>query len=155
MLNFHEILDYIEEHLKSEIEIKELAEMSHYSLFHFYKLFQAVTGLPVKQYIIRRWLIHALYAIQTGEEITATAFTYGFETYSGVFRAFSKEYGMSPSNYLKKNRALKPYKINMEQDRYKFMNQKQLKKLLSHWDLLIETVQPAIYPNTGDASEFV
>ena len=35
------------------------------------------------------------------------------------------------------------------------MNQKQLKKLLSHWDLLIETVQPAIYPNTGDASEFV
>ena len=32
-------LDYIEEHLKSEIEIKELAEMSHYSLFHFYKLF--------------------------------------------------------------------------------------------------------------------
>lgn len=155
MNHFQNILDYIEESLTSTIEIKELAEMSHYSLFHFYKLFQAVTGLPIKQYIIRRRLIHALYAIQKGHEITATAFEYGFDSYSGFFRAFSKEYGMSPSNYLKSNSAMKPYKIQMDKERYKFMNQNQLRKLLSNWDFPIETIQAAIYPNTGNISEFV
>lgn len=155
MNNFQNILDYIEDNLKTKIEITELAEMSHYSLFHFYKLFQAITGLPIKQYIIRRRLIHALYVIQKGSEITAVALDYGFDSYSGFFRAFSKEYGLSPSNYLKKNKAMKPYKINMDKERYKFMNQNQLKKLLANWNLTIDTVQAAIYPNTGNISEFV
>lgn len=155
MNNFQHILDYIEDNLKTNIKIKELAEMSHYSLFHFYKLFQSVTGLPIKQYIIRRRLIHALYAIQNGSEITEAAFDYGFDSYSGFFRAFSKEYGMSPSNYLKKNTAMKPYKIQMDKERYKFMNQNQLKKLLANWAIPVETIQAAIYPNTGNISEFV
>ena len=41
-------MDYMEEHLKSEILIEELSEMAGYSEYHFCRLFQMVTGLSVK-----------------------------------------------------------------------------------------------------------
>ena len=40
-------LDYIEDNLQAEITAAELADMAHISLFHYYRLFQQATGLPV------------------------------------------------------------------------------------------------------------
>ena len=50
-------LDYIEENLQAEITAAELADMAGFSLFHYYRLFQQATGLPVMQYILRRRLL--------------------------------------------------------------------------------------------------
>ena len=44
-------LDYIEDNLQAEITAAELADMAYLSLFHYYRLFQQATGLPVMQYI--------------------------------------------------------------------------------------------------------
>ena len=46
-------LDYIEENLQTEITAAELAAQAGFSLFHYYRLFQQATGLPVMQYILR------------------------------------------------------------------------------------------------------
>ena len=40
-------LDYIEENLQTEITAAELAAQAGFSLFHYYRLFQQATGLPV------------------------------------------------------------------------------------------------------------
>lgn len=40
-------LDYIEENLRSEITAVELAKTAGFSLFHYYRLFQQATGMPV------------------------------------------------------------------------------------------------------------
>ena len=40
-------LDYIEDNLRTEIAATELADMAGFSLFHYYRLFQQATGLPV------------------------------------------------------------------------------------------------------------
>ena len=47
-------LDHIEENLKTELTAAELAQKAGFSLFHYYRLFQQATGLPVMQYILRR-----------------------------------------------------------------------------------------------------
>ena len=47
-------VDYIEDHLKTEITAKELSDMAGYSLFHFYRVFQKTVGMPVMQFIVRR-----------------------------------------------------------------------------------------------------
>ena len=47
-------LDYIEDNLRAEITAQELADLAGFSLFHYYRLFQQATGLPVMQYILRR-----------------------------------------------------------------------------------------------------
>ena len=40
------------------IMVSELADQAGFSLFHYYRLFQQSTGLPVMQYILRRRLLH-------------------------------------------------------------------------------------------------
>ena len=59
-------LDYIEENLQTEITAAELAAQAGFSLFHYYRLFQQATGLPVMQYIQRRRLLHGVYAMKQG-----------------------------------------------------------------------------------------
>lgn len=41
------IIDYIEDNLTTDLTPHDLANMSGYSLFYFYRLFQQATGLPI------------------------------------------------------------------------------------------------------------
>ena len=92
-------LDYIEDNLQAEITAAELAQMVHVSEFHYYRLFQKATGVPVMQYILRRRLLHGIYAMQQGSSKIDVALAYGFDTYAGFYRAFSREFGTTPYQY--------------------------------------------------------
>lgn len=92
-------LDYIEENLRTEITAAELAEMAHISLFHYYRLFQQATGMPVMQYILRRRLLHGVYAMKQGSGKIGAALLYGFDTYAGFYKAFCREFGATPSAF--------------------------------------------------------
>ena len=94
-------LDYIEENLQTEVTAAELAEMAHISLFHYYRQFQQATGLPVMQYILRRRLLHGVYAMKQGSSKIDAALLYGFDTYAGFYKAFCREFGSTPSEFLK------------------------------------------------------
>ena len=75
-------IDYIEENLKTEITAAELADRAGFSIFHFYRLFQAETGMPVMQYILKRRLLNAIYEIAQGRKKIDVAQEYGFDTYA-------------------------------------------------------------------------
>ena len=79
-------LDYIEGNLQTEVSAAVLADMAGFSLFHYYRLFQQATGLPVMQYIQRRRLLHGVYAMKQGVSKTDAALTFGFDTYAGFTR---------------------------------------------------------------------
>ena len=94
-------IDYIETHIKTEITAAELAEIAGYSLFHFYRLFHVLTGFPVMQYILRRRLLHAVYSVQCGNNTgIQAALEYGFETYAGFYKAFVREFGCTPKEFI-------------------------------------------------------
>ena len=95
-------LDYIEDHLKAHVDSTELADRAGYSLFHYYRLFQLAVGMPVMQYILRRRLIHAIYEIRCGRKRIDVILEYGFDTYSGFYKAFRREFDCTPSVFLKK-----------------------------------------------------
>ena len=59
-------IDYIEDNLKSEITISEVAEVASFSVYHFYRLFSSYVGIPVSDYITKRRLQHGIYNIQLG-----------------------------------------------------------------------------------------
>ena len=81
-------LDYIEDNLQAQITAAELAEQAGFSLFHYYRLFQQATGLPVMQYILRRRLLHGVYAMKQGSSKIDAALRFGFDTYAGFYKAF-------------------------------------------------------------------
>ena len=146
-------LDYIEENLKTEITAGELADMAGFSLFHYYRLFQQATGLPVMQYILRRRLLHGVYAMKLGLSKTDAALLYGFDTYPGFYKAFCREFGATPSAFLKSCRAKRPYRIDITKEEHMTVTHKKISRILEHWGLVEETVTDIYYEGTGSKNE--
>ncbi|NGZ75376.1 AraC family transcriptional regulator [Saccharibacillus alkalitolerans] len=92
-------LDHIEDHLKERLTAEELASLAGFSLYHFYKVFQSRTGLPVMEYIRRRRLAYAAADLTSGRTLLEIALDYGFETHAGFTKAFRKTYGLTPEQY--------------------------------------------------------
>lgn len=145
-------IDYIEENLKSEISAQELADQANFSLFHYYRLFQMAVGMPVMQYITRRKLLYAIYEISCGSKIIDTAMNYGFDTYAGFYKAFKREFGYSPKQFLKNKKLNKPYKINLLQEEHIMITHKKLGEILTNWNLQNETIRDIFY-ESGERNE--
>ena len=146
-------LDYIEDNLQTEITAGELAEMAGFSLFHYYRLFQQATGLPVMQYILRRRLLHGVYAMQQGLSKTDAALAFGFDTYAGFYKAFCREFGATPSDFLKSSRAKRPYRIDITKEEHMTVTHKKAAQILQNWNLSQETITDIYYEGTGTKND--
>ncbi len=146
-------LDYIEENLKTEITAAELAEMAGFSLFYYYRLFQQATGMPVMQYILRRRLLHGIYAIKEGSTKIDAALWYGFDTYAGFYKAFCREFGATPSAFLKSCRAKRPYRIDLTKEEHMTVTHKKAAQILQAWNLDSETITDIYYDGTGNKND--
>lgn len=146
-------IDYVEENLKTEITVEELSQMAGYSLFHYYKVFQSVVGMPVMQYITRRRLLNAIYEIGCGSKMIDVAIVYGFDTHAGFYKAFKREFHISPSQFLKNHRVKKPYRINLFRENEFMITQKKVKETLKNWDFENEKVTDIYYEGTDHRSE--
>ena len=146
-------LDYIEDNLQTEITAAELAEMAGFSLFHYYRLFQQATGMPVMQYILRRRLLHGIYAIKEGSTKIDAALLYGFDTYAGFYKAFCREFGSTPSDFLKSCRAKRPYRIDLTKEEHMTVTHKKAAQILQAWNLGSETITDIYYDGTGNKND--
>lgn len=143
-------MDYIEDHLKTDIDAAELADRAGFSVFHFYRLFQAAVGYPVMQYILRRRLLHTAYAMRCGSKGIDAALEYGFETYAGFYKAFLREFGCTPQEFIKNRRAKRPIKPNLSQEAVMTVTHKKVAGILRHWNLENEPITDIYYDGTGE-----
>lgn len=134
-----ESIAYMEAHLKAEISPAELAERAGYSLWHFTRLFAGATGQSPAQYMLRRRLDHALAEIAAGQHAIDVVLAYGFETYSGFYRAFVKLYGCSPRKYLRiyGGHTLQQTEVTMKQ-----YTKRELQRVLAHWGMEKQDIGP-------------
>ena len=146
-------LDYIEENLQTEITAAELAAQAGFSLFHYYRLFQQATGLPVMQYILRRRLLHGVYAMKQGKTKIDAALLYGFDTYPGFYKAFCREFGSTPSAFLQSSRVKRPYRIDITKEEHMTVTHKKVSQILKNWNLESETVTDIYYECTGNKND--
>ena len=146
-------LDYIEVNLQTEISAAELAEMAGFSLFHYYRLFQKATGMPVMQYILRRRLLYGVYAMKQGRTKIDAALLYGFDTYAGFYKAFCREFGSTPSAFLKFCRAKRPYRVDLTKEEHMTITHKKAAQILKYWNLEGKTINDIYYDGTGNKNE--
>ena len=96
---FEKVIDYINEHLEEDLSLERLAKMFFANKYHIAHLFKEKYGMPLHQYVIKRRLALCKDALLNNEEITEICLLCGFSDYSSFYRAFKKEYGLSPKQY--------------------------------------------------------
>lgn len=95
---FNAALSYIETHLDGVIESKEISRITLYSVYQFQKIFTAMSGIPLSEYIRNRRLDRAVFDLQnTDETVGAIALKYGYDSPTAFNRAFQRLHGIAPS----------------------------------------------------------
>ena len=142
-------LDYIEDNLKSELSIAELADLAGYSLYHYERIFKRLVGISIARYIKRRRLLHAAFDIASGSKIIDTAYLYGFDTNAGFYKAFVREFGEAPTEYVLAHTVKRPYRIKLIQEEHILITHEKIKSVLEQWNLSGETVSDFYDANSG------
>lgn len=94
--------DYIEENLDKEMTLTDMAKVSLFSPWYTYRLFRESLGISMAEYIRKLRLSKAALRIRDeGCRIIDVAFELGFGSVDGFTRAFHKEFGCNPSDYVR------------------------------------------------------
>ena len=95
---FQKSIDYIEENLTDELEIDEIAARAALSPFYYQRIFGALCGMTVGEYIrSRRMTLAATELLGTGMKVIDVAVKYGYDSPDSFAKAFQKYHGIKPS----------------------------------------------------------
>ncbi len=95
------ILAYIEENLSEKITLQDVANRFWVSQSTVAHLFTKKMGISFYKYVIQRRLTEAKNLILENMCIEKVCTQVGFNDYSAFYRAFRKEYGISPQQFQK------------------------------------------------------
>lgn len=91
-------VQYIEKNLKSEIDVLKVSGEVCYSLYHFIRLFQSITGFSPGNYIQQRRLSEAVNELRTTDKkIADIAYDFQFGSPESFTRAFRRQFHINPS----------------------------------------------------------
>jgi len=94
-------IDHVVKHVDAPLRLEDVAAVAHVSPFHFHRLFKAVVGETLAQFVKRRRLERALYLLShtPGRSLTDVALQCGFSSSSDFSRSFKQYFGVPPSAF--------------------------------------------------------
>lgn len=95
------VVDYIEKNYDKELSLQLLAETANFSRFHFHRIFAALVGETLNQFIqrIRIEKAASMLIANLKKSITEIAFDCGFSGSAAFARSFKEYFGMSASEW--------------------------------------------------------
>jgi len=109
-MKMNQALNYIEVNLSSEIKLEVAAQIAGCSAWEFQRMFSFVTHTSLGEYIRARRLSCAAVELQTSDrKIIDIALDYGYDSPAAFSRAFSRQFGVSPSSARGNGVKLEPY----------------------------------------------
>lgn len=111
----YSVIEFINNHLADDMDLEMLAGISHFSVYHFHRIFKAFAGEPLGAFITRMRVETAArllrYSDMPIEEIT---YKVGYDVPSSLSKVFKQYYAITPTDYRnhKKYTIMKPFKMN-------------------------------------------
>jgi AraC-like DNA-binding protein len=96
---YDQLTAYIEEHMDEDLSLDTLAKHFFVSKYHIAHIFKDNIGISIHQYITKKRLSLCKDAISGKMNITDAYQKFGFGDYSSFYRAFKKEFGISPKDF--------------------------------------------------------
>lgn len=88
---------FTEDNLHEPLNVGAMADVAHYSLYHFCRVFSRHTGLSPYTYLVRRRLTLASeQVIASDQRIVRIAHEFGFDSHEGFSRAFARLFSITP-----------------------------------------------------------
>ena len=87
--------------LDKKISVSDIASEVGLSVSRLSHLFKEKTGISLLKFLNKKRLTRAKDLLKNGYSITNTANKCGYQDYTSFIRAFTKEYGISPTQYIK------------------------------------------------------
>lgn len=96
------VIEYIEDHLKEDLSLAELAGVAGISASHFNSLFRQSVGLPAHRYVLRRRVDRAFELLAFGQvRLSDVARQSGFADQSHMARCMRKVLGTTPAEVVR------------------------------------------------------
>jgi AraC family transcriptional regulator len=103
------LLVMIDSDLSADLSLETLARKGGFSPYHFHRIFHAIVGEPVKEYVRRLRLERASHELLFGARpIIEVALDAGYQTHESFTRAFRAARGSSPSEYRRRGKRATP-----------------------------------------------
>lgn len=92
-------LKYIADNLNQNVSLDDIASASHFSPFHFHRIFHGIVGETVNDYVSRKKMERAagILICQPEMKVTDVALSGGFSSSANFSKAFKLYFGVSPS----------------------------------------------------------
>ena len=108
MHQFNQTINYLEQQLTGEVDMKKFQQLSGYSYPLFSRLFSILADITLAEYLRNRRLSEAVMDLrESSEKVIDIAMKYGYESADAFSAAFKKFHGATPSEV----RNGKPYRV--------------------------------------------
>ncbi len=97
------LCDYINNHLGQDLSLETLAAFFYVNKYHIAHIFKDNMGISLHQYILKKRLQASKNGILSGTPFNQIIYQYGFHDYTSFYRAFKKEFGLSPTEFKEQN----------------------------------------------------
>ncbi|NII68753.1 GyrI-like domain-containing protein [Microbacterium ulmi] len=94
----NQIVDVVEDHLTADIDIAALARGAGTTEYHVRRMFSALAGMPLSEYVRRRRMTVAASDVLGEEALLDIAVRYGYGSTEAFGRAFRAVHGVSPGD---------------------------------------------------------
>ena len=92
---------YIRQNPQGDLSLETIADIAHFSTFHFHRIFKALTGESLGLYVQRTRLHSAAMALRSNRSLSISdaAYDHGYDSPDGFRRAFRRWFGINPSQW--------------------------------------------------------
>lgn len=109
IIRFNSAINYMEEHIREEIDMKEVGKVAGCSAYHFQRMFTYMAEISLSEYIRRRKMSLAAVDLLAGEKVIDVSVAYGYDSPTAFNRAFKTVHGIAPSRIVEEGASIKSY----------------------------------------------